>query len=219
MKALVFAILILSLFPLAQAGEIEGSVIGIIRFERSTDADKLLTPEALKGSGWQKTFTHFQRVIVFEKVSIRINDTRDVPLSDDGRFYFSVEPGLQKIEVLNPHGQVIAVRELVTDEQTLRLPIVLTNDLEKHACCSAAAENKETQTDAPPCRDYNGNLGDCINYSSGWRKYTNFILSDCDYAMGAGYCWNELMPGVSCVHLGYTNCGYLIGHTSAHHCH
>ena len=42
------------------------------------------------------------------------------------------------------------------------------------------------------CMDYNGYFTDCENASGGIRKYTNFIGSDCDIAMGMGYCWNEL---------------------------
>ncbi len=42
------------------------------------------------------------------------------------------------------------------------------------------------------CMDYNGVFTDCVNYGSGWKRYRNFILSDCDYAMGQGHCWNEV---------------------------
>lgn len=42
------------------------------------------------------------------------------------------------------------------------------------------------------CMDYNGVFTDCVNYASGWKRYRNFILSDCDYAMGQGQCWNEI---------------------------
>ena len=45
---------------------------------------------------------------------------------------------------------------------------------------------------ATVCMDYNGVFTDCVNYSSGWKKYRNFILSDCDYALGQGHCWNEV---------------------------
>jgi hypothetical protein len=38
------------------------------------------------------------------------------------------------------------------------------------------------------CMDYNGRLGNCNNGS-----IIAFIGSDCDYAMGAGHCWNEIM--------------------------
>jgi hypothetical protein len=48
-------------------------------------------------------------------------------------------------------------------------------------------------------------------------------MSDCDYAMGRGYCWNELMPGHSCEHwnssYGWDNCSFIIGHSRYHHCH
>ncbi|KAK4183478.1 hypothetical protein QBC35DRAFT_418849 [Podospora australis] len=43
------------------------------------------------------------------------------------------------------------------------------------------------------CMDYNGIVTDCVNHSSGWKKYRNFVESDCDYSLGAGHCWNELM--------------------------
>ncbi len=46
---------------------------------------------------------------------------------------------------------------------------------------------------AAVCMDYNGIFTDCINHGGGWRKYTNFIGSDCDWALAAGECWNEIM--------------------------
>lgn len=46
---------------------------------------------------------------------------------------------------------------------------------------------------AAVCMDYNGIFTDCVNAGGGWAKYRNFILSDCDFAMGQGHCWNEVM--------------------------
>jgi hypothetical protein len=43
------------------------------------------------------------------------------------------------------------------------------------------------------CMDYNGIVTDCKNYSSGWKKYRNFVGSDCDVSLGKGHCWNEVM--------------------------
>lgn len=43
------------------------------------------------------------------------------------------------------------------------------------------------------CMDYNGYVTDCKNYSSGWKKYRNFVGSDCDISLGRGHCWNEVM--------------------------
>jgi hypothetical protein len=43
------------------------------------------------------------------------------------------------------------------------------------------------------CMDYNGIVTDCKNYSSGWKKYRNFVGSDCDTSLGRGHCWNEVM--------------------------
>ena len=41
---------------------------------------------------------------------------------------------------------------------------------------------------ASVCMDYNGWFTDCVN-----GKWSNFPGSDCDYALGAGHCWNEVM--------------------------
>jgi hypothetical protein len=38
------------------------------------------------------------------------------------------------------------------------------------------------------CMDYNGWFTNCVN-----GKFSNFPGSDCDYALGAGHCWNEVM--------------------------
>lgn len=43
------------------------------------------------------------------------------------------------------------------------------------------------------CMDYNGIAGNCKeNVGSMFQKILNFIGSDCDAAMGAGHCWNEI---------------------------
>lgn len=38
------------------------------------------------------------------------------------------------------------------------------------------------------CMDYNGWFTNCVN-----GKLSNFPGSDCDYALGSGHCWNEVM--------------------------
>ena len=44
------------------------------------------------------------------------------------------------------------------------------------------------------CMDYNCPNTDCKKYrKTHWKRYRNFVGSDCDYAMGQGDCWNELM--------------------------
>jgi hypothetical protein len=43
------------------------------------------------------------------------------------------------------------------------------------------------------CMDYNGIVTDCKNHASGWKKYRNFVDSDCDVALARGKCWNEIM--------------------------
>ena len=43
------------------------------------------------------------------------------------------------------------------------------------------------------CMDYNGHVTDCVNYSSGWKRFRNFAGSDCQIATSRGYCWNEYM--------------------------
>jgi hypothetical protein len=74
-----------------------------------------------------------------------------------------------------------------------------------------------------PCLDYNGPFGNCVNYSSGFGRYQNFVASDCDYAWGNyGYCWADMVGGDDsggryCN--GTKNCSPLIGHSSYHHCH
>jgi hypothetical protein len=47
--------------------------------------------------------------------------------------------------------------------------------------------------DATVCMDYNGIFTNCVNAGSGYRRYLNFINSDCDVALAMGHCWNELM--------------------------
>jgi hypothetical protein len=43
------------------------------------------------------------------------------------------------------------------------------------------------------CMDYNGIFTDCVNYAGmfNFKRYRNFVGSDCDYAMGRGHCFNE----------------------------
>jgi hypothetical protein len=56
-------------------------------------------------------------------------------------------------------------------------------------CSTAFAINEGRCTFKPTiCMDYNGWFTDCGN-----GMLSNFPGSDCDYAMGAGHCWNEIM--------------------------
>lgn len=42
------------------------------------------------------------------------------------------------------------------------------------------------------CMDYNGYSTDCVNHSGGWKKYRNWVGSDCASAQARGHCWNEV---------------------------
>ncbi|KAH6650562.1 hypothetical protein F5144DRAFT_556517 [Chaetomium tenue] len=61
-------------------------------------------------------------------------------------------------------------------------------------CSKAYGINKgRCKMNTKTCMDYNGVVTDCKNYSSGWKKYRNFVDSDCDVSLGKGHCWNEIM--------------------------
>jgi hypothetical protein len=61
-------------------------------------------------------------------------------------------------------------------------------------CSKAYGINKgRCKMNTKTCMDYNGLVTDCKNYSSGWKKYRNFVDSDCDVSLGRGHCWNEVM--------------------------
>jgi hypothetical protein len=61
-------------------------------------------------------------------------------------------------------------------------------------CSKAYGINKgRCKMNPNTCMDYNGLVTDCKNYSSGWKKYRNFVDSDCDVSLGKGHCWNEVM--------------------------
>lgn len=61
-------------------------------------------------------------------------------------------------------------------------------------CSKAYGINKgRCKMNTKTCMDYNGLVTDCKNYSSGWKKYRNFVDSDCDVSLGKGHCWNEVM--------------------------
>ncbi|KAK3292357.1 uncharacterized protein B0H64DRAFT_426488 [Chaetomium fimeti] len=61
-------------------------------------------------------------------------------------------------------------------------------------CSKAYGINKgRCKMNSKACMDYNGLVTDCKNYSSGWKKYRNFVDSDCDVSLGKGHCWNEIM--------------------------
>lgn len=82
--------------------------------------------------------------------------------------------------------------------------------------------SSELHTAGFACRDYNGPFGDCKNYHDGLWKYTNFILSDCDYAWGTyGVCWLDMLgdEGADRYCNANRNCSALIGHSHSHHCH
>ena len=59
-----------------------------------------------------------------------------------------------------------------------------------HRNCSTAFNIHKGRCafNANVCMDYNGWFTNCVN-----GKWSNFPGSDCDYAMGSGHCWNEVM--------------------------
>lgn len=221
--ALIFTLIIL--LPIsAKAAMVTGKIIGVLQFERSPEIDAVLTPEKIKVLGWTRNNFYYQRTIPLYQFSLRIDDeTTLIQPSTDAQFRIELNEGSHSLHILDKEGKEIEVREIVIDriDKEIEVPIVIVNDLKYHGCCTVTKDTtKEATRGVPACLDYNGPYGNCKNYDSwySWRKYANFVGSDCDYAMGIGYCWNELMPGVSCNH-GNTNCSPLIGHSQSHHCH
>ena len=70
------------------------------------------------------------------------------------------------------------------------------------------------------CLDYNGQFSDGGNYPhSDRRAWTNFVGSDCYYAMSWGYCWSELKnPGCYETH-GGRSCSSILGCPDYYHTH
>lgn len=210
---------------------IEGAICGIKQFSRSPEIDTELTLEKLRGSGWIRTATHYQKTVILSSFYVAIDDDlTPICVDTNGQFKISTTPGVHTIHVFDADEVELIYREVFIEEvgETAYLPIVIVNDLENHSCCAIREhidtgnmshdESNESNITVLPCLDYNGPYGNCVNYSSGWRKYTNFVFSDCDLASDRGHCWSEFMPGHSCNH-GGRNCSVYIGHSQRHHCH
>lgn len=146
-----------------------------------------------------------------------MDDGERFKLSGESLFSLTTFPGNHTVHVFDMDGIEVDNRKVFveSDDETIHLPIILLKDIAQQCCL---AMNKQGGT-GPPCLDYNGRFGTCEDLG-GWRRFRNFIASDCAAAMGNGHCWTEIMPGPGhgCNH-GGNNCSHFIGHPSGHHCH
>lgn len=214
-------------FVVAKGGRnatIKGNVLGVILIERPKetnehlgDIKEKLTPEFLKQHDWVETSFHYQKTVVLSGFLVSLDNGKLRRLTKTGTFSLSAEPGVHVVKIFSPDKEIVGTREVFieSNKSMIYLPIVLVNELKED-------DVRLFKHGGPACLDYNGPLGSCKDYQSGFMKWWNFIGSDCDIAMSvgprSGYCWNELMPGQDCNH-GGKNCSLLIGHSGEAHCH
>lgn len=193
---------------IAFSADLTGNVLGIIFFSRTAEIDSVLANADITSYGWIRTSSNYQQIVIMEDVSLRFNDEDAVHATGrGGRFSIKgVSSGVRLVHILNSQGEEIAVQEIIVPDgvQEMFVPVVILNNIEHHQCCHKLKSADKPGIDAPAYLDYNGPFGNCINYSSGWWKYQNFIASDCNIAMQfpTFMCWNELMPGYYCSHWG-----------------
>jgi hypothetical protein len=85
------------------------------------------------------------------------------------------------------------VDEKAIDETLLEFPRKSLEDIEYNVAlklCTTAGTNVKMIGFKTIHTDKDSKV-DCVNYSSGWRRYYNWIGSDCSSAMMSGHCLNE----------------------------
>lgn len=229
-------------FPAANHVNLEGGYAWMTQVAELTHEDIAnLNDEVMDvilATGWTRTLRGFERSklvepqVVWDIMGIEFIfevDDREITIAEDGSISMDMVPtaipavrlftrkGVEREEYTSP-----SVEYSVFTDRNGRSGIEIASfragpraqEYSNHHHGGDSASSASL-----PCIDYNGRYGNCTNYSSGWRKYVNFILSDCDYAWGSyGYCWYDHGDNSYCN--GTTrNCSSLIGHSSSHHCH
>lgn len=152
--------------------------------------------------------------------SIALDDSNPQKLMEGGVFSLEVQPGEHTIHTFDVEGHEVDARKVFVEDENsvVQVPIIIIKDMESH-CCIMPEKGVAAKKKTPPCLDYNGPHGDCVDgkklFKGGLRNFTG---SDCGRAIDNGHCWTEWMPGKSCNHKG-DNCSKLIDHSSEHHCH
>lgn len=212
-------LLLVTLPSISFAATIQGYVAGIIQFKRTRAMDKALKGEDLKKLGWTKTKTHYQQTISLSMFSVSLDDSERQELMEGGVFSLEAQPGEHTVYTFDVEGNEVDARKVFVDNKNsvVQVPIIILKDMDNN-CCLFPQRGNVAKKKAPPCLDYNNPYGDYENANKGKKRYDNFWDSDCHRAMKKGYCWAELMPGISCNH-GGDNCSKFIGHPSNFHCH
>lgn len=148
---------------------------------------------------------------------------------------FSRSPRLtvSVMDVTVPSEQVAIIQHSDATDSPLRVDILININVrngEAQMCHTRSTRTPFTilpdATSSEPmdperCLDYNGTNTDGNNYPrSDWRAWRNFVGSDCDIALGQGYCWSEYITKKSCWEThGERICSKLIGHSTSYHTH
>lgn len=202
--------------PLAQKFvELEGKLFLLRKFAKTPGVENALKGKDITATGWIEFPDRYERKIGAKFAMVRLGD--EIAKADENGYFkfYKALPGKYDLELFDREGnKIISIPVEITNKNSIKHQVLLP----KAHCCQKGNTGLaiEIQTTNEPCRDYNGPFGNCVDNNS----FINFIMSDCDYAMGQGYCWIELMPGHSCYHPETgTNCSPLIGCPSYHHCH
>jgi hypothetical protein len=225
---LVVTILAISLVGVTQASGIDsskseqvsglqGRILGVIEIPKSEIPEEFLEGERAKMAegGWVIADTGLRREGGLPSVAVKVGKYATV--TDENGYYEleGIPAGSHRLQV------VLDDRKEVLVDRTVIITAGRSRSKDIYAYYRTIDEvvhgNQRGSQSNVPCLDYNGPYGDCVNYSSGWRRYQNFILSDCDRAYFADGCWRDSTNNRHCN--GSHNCSHAIGHSSGHHCH
>ncbi|EZH64325.1 hypothetical protein DH09_00995 (plasmid) [Bacillaceae bacterium JMAK1] len=168
---------------------------------------------------------------VMDTSSLSVNDSQTT-LNEDGTF--NVAADTDEVEVQFGGHQAVTAEKDVAGNYTAVFEVDLSETLFAMDDMSDVEGDFTTQgtlSPVPPhgtryspgqmvhCNRFNGPQTDDVHYAhSHWRAYYNFVLSDCDYGVGQGYC-SIISGNDKCNRPTRAECSLDIGHSRLYHRH
>lgn len=172
--------------------------------------------------GWIKTKKGYAKYYPLEGVKLMARDQE--ALTDSNGYYALSHPVQSSQMELSYNGYNLPSSAYIISEKNDRVEFIIEKKFAEASCCSDIDQTNMhkapslTATRSIPCNDYNGFLGNFVNYpSTDPRAWINFLFSDCDWAFSKFGCWQDHLPNRACN--GAVNCSPAIGHSMNAHRH
>ena len=135
----------------------------------------------LHDHGWMIVGNQLQKEFPLPNASVLI-DGKELKTDKDGNVLFPTYASDIQL-VINDHVQSL-------NRETNFTFVSEYKPMGSFAGCCGKHVHK-SMNEEERCQDYNGMFGNGENDQEPAQALINFIGSDCDIAMGQGYCWNE----------------------------